>query len=204
MTSGFVADLVRLQAQLEHLRKDVAQASSGAPSFIEDIRVELDGDGVAATIRVRSDELHRRDSAEVGAMVIAADMAAAAQFKHEDGNAEGFHRGRRAGSMRDLTARTVAAFDRLPALTPTQPPAVGVDEPIRMTLTSGRIASCTIDRRWLAQATRSDLTETLNLALTTARTAYGEVRRAADQYTQDLSELLADLKATLRTFAKGV
>jgi DNA-binding protein YbaB len=205
VTAALVADLARLQAQLEQLRNEVAQASSERPAAIDDIQVDLDDDGVATRIRVRSDELHRRDSAAVEAMVIAADIAAAAQFERSqrlrDAPSTGVQRGSVDGSLGDLTARTLAAFDGLAALT-RPPAAVGADEPIRITVTSGRLAGCAIDRRWLAQATRSDLTDALNQALATARAAYVEVQRTADRYTHDLTGLLADLKATLRTFAE--
>lgn len=147
---------------------------------VDEIRVELDDDGVATTIQVRSDGLQRRQPSDVAALLIAADAAAAKDFRPERPPPRG-----RPGSMADLTARTFAAFDALP----TEPHPT----PIRIVLTSGRITGCAIDPDWLARASRAELARGLNQSLATARATRPD----------RLTELLMELKAMLRSYAQG-
>jgi hypothetical protein len=152
-------------------------------SSAADVKVELDDDGVAAAIQLRSDVLRLREPSEVADLVIAADRAAAKDFRPDRPSSRG-----QPGSMADLAARTFAAFDTLP--TGAQPHLM----PIHITLTSGRITSCAIDREWLARASHSDLTRALNESLATARAAH----------PHDLTGLLAELKATLQSYVDGL
>lgn len=182
------------------------------------VEVQLDNDGVAEIISLRADGLNRIDGGELGAMVVAADTAAAVRFGRVFSDALVSDRPDRADPVEagadpgvreprplaDLTSRALAAFERLAPLATSPLPAVGEDGPVRITVTLERITECWIEPRWLAQADRSALADALQRALDAARTAYRRARRPVEELNNELAELLGDIKATLHTYARGV
>jgi hypothetical protein len=224
MSADLLGNLARVQGQLQRLHQDIARATSTAlmagpgVDASGSVEIRLDRDGVAETIRVRADGLHRLDADAVGAMVAAADTAAAVEYGRavadalaEPGSEPGSEPsgpapevgGAGGGQERplgEMSERALTAFDRLGELTRAQPPVTGGAGPIRLTMTSGRITECVIDPAWLAGTDRPELARGLQRALTAARGARDEAGRPAAELRQDLSGLLADVKATLRSY----
>lgn len=182
------------------------------------VEVRLDVDGAADQIRIRAG-LAALVADDIRDLIIAADVAAALDFAPREpaspgpsgqsgpsgipASAPSDASGGSARDLSDLLGRAMATVERVDAVIEgwTRTGPATTHDPVRITVTAGRIVDVTIDPRWLTRADPSGLARELDRALVDARTAYERSRHAATQLTEDLARLLADVKVTLGTLA---
>jgi hypothetical protein len=225
MTQNF-RSLAELEAEMSKLQAQVAQAVQRGQTATEGsdpsgtFTVLVGPDGAARDVRIAVDWHSRIRPEQVGEAVVAADSDAAQ--RRARATAEAFASIQDAGTdlpavtpvvpaagprpRTDIADRAWAALDDIHRFTAPPPPVTGADADgaVRLSLTQGRITGCDIDVLWLHRQDDTTLAHALRQALISALAAQTEANQPAVEFTQRLSDLLADVKATLGDVHRGI
>jgi DNA-binding protein YbaB len=209
----------QLQARLVRAA-ELGQVASNGRDPSGAVEVILDSDGTASDVRIAADWRRRTPLNHVGAAVVAADTDAAlnrarsfaeAIASTEDVSLDPVPAPTpvapavRARPISNVAESALDAFDSIDRLS-TPPPAVtgtSSAKSVRISLDHGRISDCWIDPSWLARQDDTTLAHALREALASAATAQAEANRPAAEFSQRLTELLAEVKATLHNIDRG-
>ncbi len=173
----------------------------------------LDSDGTARDVRIAADWRRRTTPDQVGAAVVAADTNAAENRARLVAEAIASTQDdpvdppastpidppSRARPVSDVTESALDAFDTMERFGTTTPAVTGIsaEKAVRITIDQGRILACSIDPRWLVRQDETTLAHAIREALAAAALAQTEANRLAAEFSHRLTELLADVKATL-------
>jgi hypothetical protein len=225
MTDTFAsAELTALQQRFDELRARLARAveqgrtagSGRDPSGA--IEVILGDDGTAREIRVTSDWRRHLAPEEVGPAIVAADADAAQ--RRAEATAAAFASTSDPGSdatpanepvpagrtrqLSELVDQALTTFDELDRVT-VAPGGTGSGGAgaVTVSLSHGRITGCALDARWLGNQDATTLARELRHALASATAAQTAANRPVAAFSQLITDLLADVTATLRDVGRG-
>jgi len=215
--------MAELQHEIGRLHARFAQAAAQGQATSEGtdptgaVTVILAPNGFARDVRIASDWHRRLRAEQVAQALVAADSDAAQRRAHATAEAFGSiqdeptekpvspapapARPSQPRPLVDLADLASAAFDDIGRIT--APPApitgAGAGGAVRVSMAHGRITGCAIDLPWLSRQDDMTLAHALREALSSGIAAQSETDRPAVEYSRRITELLADVKATLRT-----